>query len=98
MNTPLTIIAKIVAKTEKRELVKLELEKLIPITLKEEGCIDYDLHQDIDNPNLFLFYENWQNRETWQKHMGNQHLKDFATHTEDAIVEIVINEMKQIKL
>ena len=50
----LTIVAKILAKEEKRELVKKELLKLIELTRGEDGCINYDLHQDNDNKNLFL--------------------------------------------
>ena len=37
-NKQLTITASILAKTEKREFVKQALLKLIPPTLKEEGC------------------------------------------------------------
>ena len=59
----LTIVANITAKSDKIELVKAELEKLIPITRAEEGCINYDLHQDKGNPAHFLFYENWESRE-----------------------------------
>ena len=59
----LTVVARILAKQEHQELVKNELIKLIDITRKEAGCINYDLHQDNENPNLFLFYENWTSRE-----------------------------------
>ncbi len=93
----LTIVANIKAKSDKINLVKTELEKLIPITLDEEGCINYDLHQDNGNPAQFLFYENWESRELWQRHMSNQHLKDYLSATEGAIEEFSINEMTQIK-
>lgn len=62
----LTIVANITAKAGKEELVKSELIKLIAITRKEEGCINYDLHQDNQNPAHFMFYENWESRELWQ--------------------------------
>ena len=51
----LTIVANIKAKPDKIELVKNELEKLIDITRAEKGCVQYDLHQDNDNPAHFLF-------------------------------------------
>lgn len=54
MSAQLTIVAKILAKTKKRELVKSELLKLTNNTRGEEGCINYDLHQDNENPNLFF--------------------------------------------
>jgi quinol monooxygenase YgiN len=92
----LTIVANIKAKAEKVELVKSELLKLIDITRAEKGCINYDLHQDNDNPSHFLFYENWESRDLWQAHMDNQHLKDYLDATEGAVEEFTVNEMTQI--
>ncbi len=92
----LTIVARILAKTEKRELVKSELLKLIETTRAEEGCINYDLHQDNENPNLFLFFENWTNRDLWQTHMGNAHLAEYVKATEGAVEEFTLNEMTVI--
>lgn len=92
----LTIVARILAKEEKRELVKSQLLKLIDITRAEEGCINYDLHQDNENPNLFLFYENWKNRDLWKNHMKNPHLADYLKVTENAVEEFILHEMKQI--
>lgn len=96
MSDTLTIVARILAKEEHRELVKNELLKLIDITRAEEGCINYDLHQDNENPNLFLFFENWTNKELWQAHMSNTHLADYIKATEGAVVDFTLNEMTQI--
>ncbi len=95
-NQQLTIVAQILAKDEKRELVKNELLKLIETTRAEEGCINYDLHQDNQNPNLFLFYENWTRRDLWQKHMENSHLAEYMKATEGAIAEFTLNEMSPV--
>ena len=92
----LTIIANIIAQPDKIDLVKAELEKLIAITRAEEGCMQYDLHQDNENPAHFLFYENWESRELWQAHMGNQHLKDYLSATEGAVAEFNLNEMTRL--
>ncbi len=59
----LTVVARIEAKPDKIALVKAELMKLIEPTLEEAGCVQYDLHQDNENPAVFLFYENWESRE-----------------------------------
>ncbi|MDJ0831277.1 MAG: putative quinol monooxygenase [Desulfobacterales bacterium] len=92
----LTIVANIKAKSGKIDRVKAELEKLIPITRAEAGCLNYDLHQDNENPAHFLFYENWESRELWQAHMGNQHLQNYMAATEGAFEEFTVNEMTQI--
>ena len=73
----LTIVANIHAKADKIDLVKSELLKLIPITRAEKGCINYDLHQDNENPAHFTFYENWESRALWQDHMNAPYLAAY---------------------
>jgi quinol monooxygenase YgiN len=89
----LTIIANILANKDKIDLVKNELIKLIKITREEQGCINYDLHQDNHNPAHFMFHENWETRELWQVHMNNKHLADYMTATEGAVESFTVNEM-----
>ncbi|MEM9088719.1 MAG: putative quinol monooxygenase [Cyanobacteria bacterium P01_F01_bin.53] len=96
MSEKLTIVARIEANVDKVEFVKAELLKLIPITLAEAGCIQYDLHQDNENPAVFVFYENWESRELWQTHMGNTHLAEYMKATEGAVASFTLNEMAQL--
>jgi len=95
LKKPLTIVAIIESTDEGRELIQSELEKLIEPTRKEEGCLQYDLHQDNENPNLFLFFENWASRELWQVHMQNDNLAAFGKNTEGALKDLTIHEMTQ---
>ncbi|WP_136480809.1 putative quinol monooxygenase [Cognatitamlana onchidii] len=95
-NQQLTVIAKIIAKPEKLELVKTELLKLIHTTRQEAGCINYDLHQDNQNKTHFLFYENWENRQLWQAHMKTKHIADYSKATEGAIENFELQEMTVI--
>ena len=93
MSNPLTIVAKIEANPDKVDLVKAELLKLIEPTLAEAGCIQYDLHQDNENPAVFLFFENWESRELWQEHMKNENLAKYMLATEGSIASFTLNEM-----
>jgi len=92
----LTIVANIHAHPDKIDLVRGELEKLVPITLAEDGCIQYDLHQDNENPAHFMFYENWESRDLWQTHMNAPHLVAYTEATEGAVAEFTLHEMSLI--
>ena len=92
----LTIVANIYAKTDKIDLIKSELEKLIAPTRAEDGCLQYDLHQDNENPAHFLFFENWESRELWQVHMDAQHIKDYLAATDGSVEDFSINEMTHV--
>lgn len=97
MSSPvLTIVARIEAKKDYVEVVKAELQKLIAPTRVEPGCLQYDLHQDNINPEVFLFYENWTSRELWQKHMQSTHLKSYIDATDGLVANFTLNEMKAI--
>ncbi len=92
----LTIVANIHAKSDKVELVKAELQKLVATTRAEDGCIQYDLHQDNEDPAHFLFFENWESRELWQVHMGAPHLAAYLAATDGAVEKSTLYEMTQI--
>lgn len=92
----LTITGNILAKPDQIEQVKAELEKLIPITRAESGCLQYDLHQDNENPAYFMFYENWESRELWQTHMNAPHLAAYMEATNGAVEKFWLHEMTHI--
>ena len=93
---PLTIVANITANADKVDLVKSELQKLIPITRAEAGCLQYDLHHDNEDSAHFMFYENWESRELWQAHMNAQHLQDYMAATDGAVAKFTLSEMTKI--
>ncbi|WP_201557029.1 putative quinol monooxygenase [Psychrobacter sp. 72-O-c] len=94
--TTLTVIANIIAKEDHIALVKAELEKLLPVTRVEEGCLQYNLYQDNENPAHLMFHESWTSRELWQTHIENQHLKDFVAATDGALEPFILNEMTEV--
>ncbi|MEI6206426.1 MAG: putative quinol monooxygenase [Desulfuromonadales bacterium] len=88
-----TVVAKIVAKKDSVEAVKSELLKLITPTRQESGCIEYTLHQDNQDPSLFLFYETWENAASIEKHMNTDHYKAYVRALDGMLEEKVVNKM-----
>ncbi len=96
MSKPLIIIARIQAKKDKVECVRCALSSLIEPTRQEPGCIQYDLHQDNESPEVFIFYERWQSRALWQEHMNSEHLKIYMKETDGAVALFTLNEMSAL--
>lgn len=103
-NKKLTVVAVVYVKPGFEEQTKKELLKLVPLTHQEPGCINYDMHVNIDletlkeNPRIFLFYENWRSREDWDLHMKMPYLKnwfDMAPNVTEKI-ELTIWEMQEL--
>lgn len=93
----LTVVAKIVAKRESVESVKSELLKLIMPTRKEEGCLEYNLHQDNEDPAVFVFYEAWESLACLEKHMNSEHFKNYVNAVGSMIEEKVVHKMTRIE-
>ena len=96
MPTPLTIVATIQALPGYENDVEKALLEVIPPTLAESGCIQYDLHRDLQKTGLFLFYENWSTREEWDAHMDSAHLAAMNKATEGKQEDTVIYQMTKV--
>lgn len=92
----LTVVAKIVAKKEFVGTVKSELLKLVPLTREEAGCIEYNLHQDNEDPAVFVFYETWDTPASLENHMNSDHFKGYVNAVGDLIEEKVVHKMTRI--
>jgi len=93
----LTIVAKIKAKKDSVESVKSELLKMIAPTRKEEGCIDYFLHQDNNDSTVFIFYENWESNAFLEKHINSDHYKAYVRAVEGFIEEKTVHKMTLVE-
>lgn len=92
----LTIVAHIKAEPGHEAAVHAELEKLVPITRAEEGCLQYDLHRDNDDTAHFMFFENWTSLELWQAHMSAPHLAAYMAATEGKVAEFTLSKMSKL--
>lgn len=91
-----TVVAKLTAKTDAIEAVKTELLRMIAPTRQEEGCIEYRLHQDNDNPALFVFYENWKSAACVEEHMNSPHFRAYVAAVGDLLADKIVHKMTEI--
>lgn len=92
---PLTIVANIHAKPGQEEQLLSELTKLVEPTRDEDGCIQYDLHRNNDDPAHFMFYETWKTRDLWQLHKHTAHITAFREVAKDVMDTMVVYEMER---
>jgi len=88
MEINLTVILK--SKSENREELKAILEDLVENSRKEKACIQYDLHQNIDDKNIFVFHEIWKNKEGLDLHNKQSYLLNFKQAVESLLQEKII--------
>ncbi|MGA2496045.1 MAG: putative quinol monooxygenase [Roseiarcus sp.] len=84
-----TIIGTVVAKPEKRkELHGILLAQVAP-TRAEEGCVSYDFHCDHTDPNVFVFYENFVDRDALEVHLKKPYLEPLFGRVEELLAKPV---------
>jgi quinol monooxygenase YgiN len=88
-----TVVAKLTVKVAAIEAAKAELLTMIAPTRAEEGCIEYRLHQDNDDPTVFIFYENWESLVCLERHMESEHFKCYVAALSGLIADKVVHKM-----
>lgn len=46
-------------------------------TLKEPGCLAYEVYQSYNDSTMFFLLEKWQNRQAHQRHCQTEHIKAY---------------------
>lgn len=52
-------------------------KKLVEESVKEDGCIDYRLYQDLDNPGILTTLEEWRDKSDLDKHLKSNHFEEI---------------------
>jgi quinol monooxygenase YgiN len=83
----LTVIAQLKAQPGKESAVRAELLSLVAPSRKDAGCLNYDLHQGLDNPTLFLFHENWTSKAHLDAHLKKPDLQAVLGRVSQMVAE-----------
>ncbi|MCC2666277.1 MAG: hypothetical protein K0S63_193 [Gammaproteobacteria bacterium] len=92
MTKPYTVIVTLEAKTGKESELKQLLTNVIAPSRSESTCLEYRLHQDLDNPEKFVLYENWESKDAHQK----QFQKPYIIALGEKIGELLANPYQAI--
>ena len=87
MKQPLTVTIRLLVKSGMEEKFKQECLSIIPLTLDEEGCINYNLYQSKTDSSVFMLYENWVSKEAYHRHLQMSYMKVVFEKAEQFLVE-----------
>lgn len=94
----LTVVAYMKAAPGKEDELRKELIALIEPTSQEDGFVNYDLHEGVEDPGAFFLYENWESAAKLDAHLATPHLVRFADIMGDLLDEngLSINRLRRI--
>ncbi|MFT5874971.1 MAG: quinol monooxygenase YgiN [Clostridium sp.] len=94
----IVIIASIKAKSEFKDEVYNELIKLHEAThANDKGCIQYDMHKNLEDENSFTFIETWENAELLDAHMKKEHFLSFVKSVDKKLENLEITKLEKNK-
>lgn len=85
--TPVTFVVRLKAKKGTAERLEQAAIALIPLTKAEAGCLEYKFHASSQEADSFLFYENWVDQDSLNKHLKMPYLLEFKTLLDEILRE-----------
>ena len=89
MDKTIIVIARFKAAQGAETKLKEQLMALLEPSRSDEGCIEYELCQVVDDPARFLFHEIWESKELLEKHLATPHLQLARSKYESLLAEPV---------
>ena len=71
----ITIVAKHFIKDDKIAEFLDMAKGLVDTTKQEDGCMKYDLYQDVKNPKVISIIEEWGNSTALDRHSSSEHFR-----------------------
>jgi len=92
----LRIIAVMKVKPESIEDIKPIFQAVVTGSQQEEGCISYNLYQDIKDNTKFVMVEEWKSQAAIDFHNTTEHYKTFKESSADMIESMEANVIKLV--
>lgn len=71
------VVAKNQVKPEKVQEFMGLCKNLIEKTLKEEGCIEYGVYQELEKPEILTMLEEWEDESSLDQHIKSDHFREI---------------------
>jgi quinol monooxygenase YgiN len=89
----IVLIARLKVKADKVEQARSAALAIVVASRNEAGCINYDIHQSIEDETVFFWHETWANKAAIDEHFATPFFQEFF-----AVVGEVAAEPPQINL
>lgn len=89
--------ARFQAKPEKLDELRTRLLEMVTHSIKEPGCLFYNLHVDNSNPTIFYFLEGWKDANALAFHDKTSYVQAIIRDAADLTTDgIKVNFMSKI--
>jgi quinol monooxygenase YgiN len=90
------VVALITAKPEEYSAVNKAVRAMVGLSRSEEGCLQYDLHEDQEVKGSFVFIERWKSENALKTHMAMPYHDEFLAELEGKLVSLQVKKIASI--
>lgn len=83
----IVLIAKAKIKPEFVEEAKKAALAIVADSRAESGCVNYDVHQSIEDETVLFWHETWKNKEAIDEHFQTPAFQNFMAKVEPFLAE-----------
>lgn len=83
----IVLVARLKVKDDKIEETKKAALAIVADSRAEAGNVNYDIHQAIDDPTVFVWHETWKNKSAIDEHFATDFFKNFFAEVDDFAAE-----------
>ena len=83
----IVLIARLKVKKGTEAEAKKAALAIIEDSRAEAGCLNYDMHEVIDDPTIFVWHETWADKSALEAHGNSSHFKEFSAKVKDMTEE-----------
>ncbi len=83
----IVLVARLKVREDSIEQTKKAALAIVDASRAEEGNINYDIHQALDDAAVFVWHETWANKAAIDEHFESPHFKDFFAKVEKFAAE-----------
>ena len=80
---PLAMVVEFRAAPGRIDELRRALLDVVDVTRAESGCLRYDLHEDVTDPDVLAFYEVWASGEAHAAHDRTPHIVSLVERLPD---------------
>jgi quinol monooxygenase YgiN len=73
----IVVVGRVQTDADRREELIRIGQAVAAASRQEAGCISYRVYEDTEQPNEFVFVEEWDSEEALQQHFGTEHIGQF---------------------
>ena len=83
----IVLVARLKVRADAVEEAKKAALDIVAASRAEEGNINYDIHQALDDETVFVWHETWKNKAAVDEHFGTDFFKDFFAKVSELAAE-----------